>query len=61
MKDVESRLREILKNAITAYVFELDQQGYYTDEELYQVLLNEFSITTEEFEYIMGATFKQWR
>ena len=55
------RLKEILQHAITAYVFELDEQDYYTDEELYAVLLNEFCITEEEFQEIMGKTFKQWR
>ena len=55
------RLKEILKNAITSYVFELDQQDYYTDDELYKVLLNEFQMTDDEFVEIMGKTFKQWR
>ena len=55
------RLKEILKHAIAAYVFELDEQDYYTDEELYAVLLNEFSMTEEEFQEITGKTFEQWR
>lgn len=56
-----ARLKEILKQAIIAYVFELDQQEYYTDEELYRVLLNEFGMTDKEFQEIMGKTFNQWR
>lgn len=56
-----SRLKEILQHAIRAYVFELDQQGYDTDEEISSVLLNEFGMTEEEFQEIMGLTFKQRR
>jgi DNA-binding protein Fis len=61
MKLANERLREVLKHAITAYTFELDSQDYLTEAELYSVVLNEFQITNEEFEEIMGMTFKQWR
>ena len=57
----ESRLKEILKHAITAYVFELDQQDYDTDEGIYTALRCEFHMTKEDFNEIMGMTFKQWR
>lgn len=56
-----ARLKEILQHAIRAYVFELDQQGYDTDEEISAVLLNEFGMTKEECKEIMGLTFEQWR
>ena len=54
------RLKEILRHAIAAYIFELEQ-GYDSDDELYAVLLNEFDITDNEFVEIMGCTFKQYR
>lgn len=46
------RALEILKNAIIAYEFELEQQDYETEEELHQVVLNEFGMTESEYEYI---------
>lgn len=55
------RLKEIIRNAVIAYEFELDQQDYYTDEEMHKVLLNEFSMTDDEYTEIMGNTFKQRR
>ena len=57
----KERLKEILRNAIIAYEFELDQQDYHTDDEMYSVLLNEFNMTENEYEEIMGATFAQRR
>ncbi len=45
---------EILKRAIVAYEFELEQQDYETEEELHQVVLNEFGMTKEEYEYVFN-------
>ena len=53
----EKRLKGIIKNAIIAYEFELEQQDYETPEEEHNVLLNEFGITQEEYDNIMGQTF----
>ncbi len=49
----KKKLIEILQNAIVAYDFELEQQGYDTEEELHTVLLNEFGMTEEEYQYIV--------
>ena len=49
-----SRLKEIIRHAILAYEFELDQQDYETDEEAHEVLLNEFYMTDEEYHEIMN-------
>lgn len=46
------RARQILRNAIRAYEFELDQQDYDTLEELHRVLLNEFNMTEEEYKWV---------
>lgn len=48
-----TRLKEILKHAIVAYEYELDQQDYETEEELHAVLLNEFCMTEDEYNEIM--------
>ena len=53
------RLRSILKNAIIAYEFELEQQDYPTAEELHVVLLNEFEITEEEYIEVMKRRYSQ--
>lgn len=45
---------EILKRAIVAYEFELEHQDYETEEELHQVVLNEFGMTEEEYEYVFN-------
>ena len=50
---------EILKNAIVAYEFELEQQDYETEEELHQVVLNEFGMTDEEYEYVFKYNAEQ--
>ena len=55
------RLKEIVRHAIIAYEFELDQQDYDTDEEMHRVLLNEFNMTDEEYAEIMVNTFAQRR
>ena len=46
------RLLTILKNAIVAYEFELEQQDYETEEELHRVVLNEFVMTENEYNYV---------
>lgn len=46
------RLLTILKNAIVAYEFELEQQDYETEEELHKVILNEFGMTENEYSYV---------
>lgn len=50
----EKRLIEILQNAIIAYEDELDNQDYNSEEELHEVLLNEFGMTHDEYRNIMG-------
>ena len=47
------RLQSILKNAIIAYEFELEQQDSETEEEIHTVLLNEFDMTEIEYKIIM--------
>lgn len=47
-----NRLLSILKNAIVAYEFELEQQDYETEEELHKVVLNEFGMTENEYNYV---------
>lgn len=51
------RLQSILKNAIIAYEFELEQQDYPTEEELHVVLLNEFGMTEEEYIEVMKRRY----
>ena len=55
------RLMDIIRHAIVAYFYELDQQDYETDDEMFRVLLNEFNMTEYEFDTIMGCTFEQCR
>lgn len=52
------RYRNILRNAIVAYEFELEQQDYETEEDLHDVVLNEFGMTDEEYNDIMGVKDK---
>ena len=47
------RLKAILRNAIIAYKFELEQQDYDSEEEEHRVLLNEFGMTENEYRAIM--------
>lgn len=47
------RLESIVKNAITAYEFELEKQDYETEEELHKVLLTEFNMTEEEYKQLI--------
>jgi len=49
-----SRYKNILRRAIVAYEFELEQQDYETEEELHLVVLNEFGMTEEDYQNIMG-------
>ena len=49
----KERLLKILYNAIIAYESELDNQDYESEEELHDVLLNEFEITDDEYEKIL--------
>lgn len=51
-----NRLKEILRNAIKAYEFELEQQDYETEEEEHRVLLNEFGMTEREYQKIKHNT-----
>ena len=48
-----NRYKSILRKAIIAYEFELEQQDYETEEYLHAVVLNEFGITEEEYSDIM--------
>ena len=48
----EKRLKQILWHAILAYESELDNQGYESEAELHRVLLNEFSMTEEEYQAV---------
>ena len=50
-----NRYTKILRNAIVAYEFELENQDYEKEEELHAVVLNEFDMTDEEYRYIMGV------
>lgn len=47
------RFKEILRNAIMAYEFELSNQDYETEVEEHEVLLNEFGMTEDEYKIIM--------
>lgn len=49
------RYKNILRNAIVAYEFELEQQDYETEADLHAVVLNEFGMTDEEYKEIMGV------
>jgi hypothetical protein len=49
------RLLSILKNAIVAYESELEQQNYETEEELHKVVLNEFGMTENEYNYVFKS------
>ena len=53
--NVINRYKSILRNAIVAYEFELEQQDYETEEDLHAVVLNEFGMTDEEYRYVMGV------
>lgn len=46
------RLTQILRRAIIAYESELDDQGYESEEELHKVLLDEFSMSEDEYQKI---------
>lgn len=48
------RAKEILKRAVEAYEFELEQQDYETEEDMHKVVLNEFGMTQDEYETITG-------
>jgi hypothetical protein len=50
-----NRLLSILKNAIVAYESELEQQDYETEEELHKVVLNEFGMTENEYNYVFKS------
>jgi hypothetical protein len=50
-----NRYKNILRNAIVAYEFELENQDYETEKELHAVVLNEFGMTDEEYNYIMNG------
>ena len=46
------RQMQILRHAIIAYESELDDQGYESEDELHKVLLNEFSMSEDEYQMI---------
>lgn len=50
-----TRYQKILRNAIVAYEFELENQDYETSAELHAVVLNEFGMTEEEYNTVMGV------
>lgn len=52
-ENIINRYENILRNAIIAYEFELEQQDYETEEDLHTVVLNEFGMTEEEYNHIM--------
>lgn len=52
-----NRTTEILRNAILAYEFELEQQGYKTSADVHSVLLNEFGMTEDDYESVMGREY----
>lgn len=54
-ENVISRYKNILRRAIIAYEFELEQQDYETEADLHAVVLNEFGMTDEEYNHIMGS------
>ena len=49
-----NRYKNILRNAIVAYEFELEQQDYETEEDLHAVVLNEFGMTDADYNNIMN-------
>lgn len=51
------RLKEILKNAIIAYEYELEEQDYRSAECLHEVVLNELEMTEKEYLEIMGSAY----
>ena len=55
----EDRLKYILRNAIIAYEFELESQGYQSEDVIHSVVLNELEITEEEYREIMRYHFKK--
>lgn len=52
-ENVINRYKNILRRAIVAYEFELEQQDYETEEEIHAVVLNEFGMTDEEYKNIV--------
>lgn len=53
------RIMAIMWNTIRAYEDELEQQDYETAEELHNVVLNELSMTEQEYLEVMGRKY-QW-
>lgn len=53
-----NRMIEILHDAIFAYEFELEQQDYESAEQLHAVVLNEISMTEDEYLEIMGRAYE---
>ena len=52
------RMIEILHDAICAYELELEQQDYESAEQLHAVVLNEISMTEDEYLEIMGRAYE---
>ena len=55
----QERSKEILKAAIYAYECELEQQDYESADALHAVVLNELSMTEDEYLEIVGEKY-QW-
>lgn len=53
----KKRLKEILKNAIISYEYELEEQDYESAECLHEVVLNELQMTEKEYLKIMGSAY----
>ena len=51
------KIKNIIWNAILAYEDELEQQGYDSPEELHKVVLNEFEMTEDEYQEVMGHPY----
>lgn len=54
-ENVINRYKNILRRAITAYEFELEQHNYETKTDIHDVVLSEFGMTDEEYNNIMGC------
>ena len=51
-------LVRLLHNAIVAYEYELEQQDYPSAEELHAAVLNELSMTEQEYIMVMGRKYE---
>ena len=53
------RMMTILRNALIAYEFELEGQGYGSQGAMHEVVRNEFGISEEEYRAIKGLPFEE--